>query len=220
MTARFFFLFLKSEHRSNAIPALHSWVVRQTFGEPKAYLNRIEESPPSGRGDSNEHARVKHYLFGMFFFLAISMVWADERSAPGAGKSVLSPPGTMQPFSTDGCSHFPDRSLISKSDWCNCCIAHDLAYWRGGTSEARLKADQALKACVQHAANSALAELMFAGVRAGGGPYFYTSYRWGYGWPFGRPYGSLTPEEEALASSLERAYFVKNPPPLCPSQAP
>lgn len=33
--------------------------------------------------------RVKNYLFGMFLFLAISMVWADARSAPGAGKSVM-----------------------------------------------------------------------------------------------------------------------------------
>src|SRR5574341_7788 len=120
--------------------------------------------------------------------------------------------GTMQPFSTDGCSLFPDRSLISRSDWCRCCVAHDLAYWRGGTSEARLKADRELKACVQKASNSeALAELMFSGVRAGGGPYLYTWYRWGYGWPAGRPYGPLTPEEEALASSLEREYLARSP---------
>ena len=128
---------------------------------------------------------------------------------------------TMQPFSTDGCSLFPDRSLVNQADWCSCCMAHDFAYWRGGPSEARLKADQELKACVLKASgDSALAELMFAGVRAGGGPYFYTPYRWGYGWPYGHAYKQLTAEEDALASSLESEYRAKNTPLVCPSKLP
>ena len=135
--------------------------------------------------------------------------------------SVGSAKDTLQPFTTDGCSRFPDRALIGQADWCSCCVAHDLAYWRGGTSEARLNADRELKTCVHRASNNeALAEAMFAGVRAGGGPYFYTPYRWGYGWAFGRPYGPLTAEEEGLASSLEREYLATNPTLSCPSQAP
>ena len=123
----------------------------------------------------------------------------------------------MRPFSTDGCSLFPDRALIGKSDWCSCCLAHDLAYWRGGTIETRLNADQELKACVHKAtSNDALAELMFAGVRSGGGPYFFTPYRWGYGWPFGKLYEALTAEEETLAASLERDYLAGNPSLSCP----
>lgn len=133
---------------------------------------------------------------------------------------VCSAKDTLQAFTTDGCSRFPDRALIGQADWCSCCVAHDLAYWRGGTSEARLNADRELKACVHRASNNeALAEAMFAGVRAGGGPHFYTPYRWGYGWAFGRPYGPLTPEEEGLASSLERNYVAMNPTLSCPSQA-
>lgn len=131
--------------------------------------------------------------------------------------SACTTTGTLQPFATDGCSMFPDRALIGAADWCRCCLAHDLAYWRGGTSEARLAADQALRSCVQQASGSeALAELMFTGVRAGGGPYFYTPYRWGYGWAFGRPYGALTAAEERLASSLEREYRDRNPTLACP----
>jgi hypothetical protein len=123
----------------------------------------------------------------------------------------------MHPFSTDGCSLFPDRSLVSKSDWCSCCLAHDLAYWRGGTVDERLKADQDLRSCVLTASRSAeLADLMFAGVRAGGGPYFFTPYRWGYGWPFGRLYEPLSPAEEALASSLRSKYTSTNPVLACP----
>lgn len=34
-------------------------------------------------------------------------------------------------FSTDGCSLFPDRSLIDAKDWCECCVEHDIAYWQG-----------------------------------------------------------------------------------------
>jgi hypothetical protein len=120
-----------------------------------------------------------------------------------------SSPMTLQPFATDGCSRFPDRSPIGKADWCHCCVAHDLAYWRGGTAGQRLQADQALKACVQQASgNEALAALMFNGVRIGGGPEFDTPYRWGYGWPFGRGYAPLTPQEDAQASELERDYLA------------
>lgn len=135
-----------------------------------------------------------------------------------SGCASIPPTDTLQQFSTDGCSRFPDRALIGNSDWCRCCVVHDLAYWRGGTSEARLNADLELKACIRKASGSEpLAELMFAGVRSGGGPYFYTPYRWGYGWPVGRPYKPLTPEEEALASSLEREYLAKDPLLSCPS---
>jgi hypothetical protein len=116
-------------------------------------------------------------------------------------------PQTLQPFSTDGCSLFPDRSLIGKEDWYSCCLAHDLAYWRGGTAEERLNADQALQACVEKSTNSkALADLMYAGVRSGGGPYFFTTYRWAYGWPYGRFYQPLTKDEQESVLKLEREY--------------
>lgn len=132
--------------------------------------------------------------------------------------SACAPRPALRPFTTDGCSMFPDRALIGEADWCRCCLAHDLAYWRGGTAAARLQADEALKSCVRQASGSeALADLMFAGVRAGGGPYFYTPYRWGYGWAFGRPYGPLTAEEEAQASALERDYLASHPVPSCPA---
>ena len=125
----------------------------------------------------------------------------------------------MHPFTTDGCSHFPDRSKVDKSDWCECCIKHDFAYWRGGSAEARLRADKELSACVLRATgNKGLAELMFAGVRAGGGPYLNTTYRWGYGWAFGKGYADLTPEETAQADKLEQEYRAKHPTLMCPSQ--
>lgn len=107
---------------------------------------------------------------------------------------------------------FPDRSLWSATDWCGCCVAHDLAYWQGGTVEQRLAADEELRSCVLRASgNPLLADLMFNGVRAGGDPRVMTTYRWAYGWPFGRNYQPLTAAEQAAADVL-RAQYLRAPP--------
>lgn len=124
----------------------------------------------------------------------------------------------IREFTTDGCSRFPDHSLISNDDWCDCCVAHDLAYWRGGTADERLAADETLRTCVEsNTQNRALADLMFAGVRAGGGPYFYTSYRWGYGWKYGRNYQPLSPAEQTAADAAQAEYLSTNPGLSCPA---
>lgn len=124
-------------------------------------------------------------------------------------------------FTTDGCSLFFDRSPSGGADWCHCCVAHDLTYWRGGTEEARLDADRVLAACVAELSGSRLLSgVMFAGARLGGSPYLPTGFRWGYGWPYGRFYGPLTAKENALASSLEQEYRAANPLPTCPGRTP
>ena len=117
----------------------------------------------------------------------------------------------MAAFSTDGCSRFPDRSLIGPGDWCDCCLAHDLAYWRGGTEQERQAADEALRRCVADKThNLTLANLMHAGVRAGGGPYLFTAYRWGYGWPYGRGYTPISPAEDEQVRFLRNEYLARN----------
>lgn len=79
----------------------------------------------------------------------------------------------------------------------------------------------ALKECVRTASGSPeLADLMFAGVRMGGGPYFFTTYRWGYGWSNRRMYEPLSPEEEAQAALLRSRYIESNPALACPPDAP
>lgn len=134
------------------------------------------------------------------------------------GRCAVTEIEPMQDFSTDGCSLFPDSSLIDSKDWCSCCLAHDLAYWRGGTSEERLKADEEFKGCVQAATgNAALADLMFAGVRVSGGPYFFTSYRWGYGWSFKGRYRALSREEDEQATASRDRYLRSNPSLACPA---
>jgi hypothetical protein len=121
-----------------------------------------------------------------YLFALLSLCW----SAASLGVELA-------PFTSDGCSSFPDGTPKNQTLWLNCCIRHDLAYWQGGTEEQRLEADLALEQCVGAAGEPKIAALMLQGVRAGGGPFFLTPYRWGYGWPFGRGYKALSSEETA-----------------------
>ncbi|MDD3449259.1 MAG: hypothetical protein PHF72_09560 [Gammaproteobacteria bacterium] len=127
----------------------------------------------------------------------------------------------LAPFTTDGCSgglsagwtvlagRLPafGRALGDRPPWEACCVAHDLAYWRGPARDGvarRLEADRGLRACVADtgrtraaelarrldvppaqvsAAFELAAEVMFAAVRLGGGPCTPFAWRWGYGWP-------------------------------------
>ncbi|MEL6871009.1 MAG: hypothetical protein AAFO81_14510 [Pseudomonadota bacterium] len=119
-------------------------------------------------------------------------------------------------FTSDGCSLFPDSSVISSSDWCECCFEHDIAYWRGGTADQRKAADAQLKQCVaDKTGNTALAALMYEGVRVGGSPYFYNWYRWGYGWKFERKYQALTPAEVRQSEQLLADYRASDAKPVC-----
>lgn len=104
---------------------------------------------------------------------------------------------TLKPFTSDGCSSFPDGTLTQKELWLGCCTAHDRAYWQGGSYQERLDADLELRACVSKVGESAIAALMLAGVRVGGSPFFPTRFRWGYGWDWPRFYGKLSEAEMA-----------------------
>lgn len=104
----------------------------------------------------------------------------------------------LKPFTSDGCSSFPDGTLFQKELWLECCTAHDYQYWKGGTYQQRLTADKALKSCVEKVGEPEIALLMLAGVRVGGTPYLPTTFRWGYGWRYPRFYGALTERELLL----------------------
>lgn len=108
----------------------------------------------------------------------------------------------IKPFTSDGCSVFPDGTFAQKELWLSCCTAHDYAYWQGGTYQERLIADKALQQCVSNVGEPRIAKLMLAGVRVGGSPYLPTSFRWGYGWPYPRGYKTLTDAEKNQIASL------------------
>jgi len=124
----------------------------------------------------------------------------------------------LAPFSSDGCSLFPDHSVMTQQDWCDCCFQHDMAYWQGGTKQQREHADVELRQCVlQKTGNETLAKLMYEGVRVGGSPYFYNWYRWGYGWPYERKYQALSEKELEQVKILIKQYHTNNHKNYCES---
>ncbi|WP_299596787.1 FAD-binding oxidoreductase [uncultured Microbulbifer sp.] len=116
----------------------------------------------------------------------------------------------IKPFTSDGCSAFPDGTIEQSKLWLECCQAHDYAYWKGGAMAEREAADDALKACVETTGEEQIALLMLAGVRIGGTPYLPTDFRWGYGWPMWRGYKALSPEEKAAIKRREAASINKS----------
>lgn len=109
----------------------------------------------------------------------------------------------LRPFTTDGCSLFPDGDREDAARWCACCVTHDQAYWRGGTADQRKRADELLRDCVRaRTGRGALAGTMYRGVRVGGMPLLPTWFRWGYGWGLGRGYAPLTAAEQQRADAL------------------
>lgn len=122
----------------------------------------------------------------------------------------------IKPFTTDGCSLFPDRSPFSDKDWYTCCLDHDLAYWRGGTADERETADRVFKECVaREMDNEAMSSAMYHGVGVGGSPYLYTWFRWGYGWEYGRGYDPVTAEEEEQVEARLKEYYEGSPDATC-----
>lgn len=121
---------------------------------------------------------------------------------------LMAPVGALQaadapvPFTSDGCSAFPDGTLTEQTLWLECCTAHDIAYWQGGTYQERLAADRELLQCVRQAGEPGVAMMMLIGVRIGGTPYLPTGFRWGYGWPYPRGYRALDEEEKARIDNL------------------
>lgn len=109
----------------------------------------------------------------------------------------------LKPFTSDGCSAFPDGTFERNELWLDCCTAHDHAYWKGGTFEERQQADEELQACVKELGEPEIALLMLAGVRVGGSPFFPTSFRWGYGWIYPKLYGQLTEDEIRKIKEIE-----------------
>ena len=117
----------------------------------------------------------------------------------------------IKDFESDGCTLFPDSSMIDKTDWCDCCFDHDISYWQGGTEDERLKADETLRECVRgRTGNDNLAKVIYNGVRFGGSPYFYNWYRWGYGWSYDRKYKELSAEEKKQVESKLKEYYSSN----------
>jgi len=78
-------------------------------------------------------------------------------------------------FVGDGCTMFPD------GDYADCCLAHDRDYYRGGTKQERRASDKRLQQCVRAKGHKYLSNLIFLGVRIGGGSWLNFPFSWGFG---------------------------------------
>jgi hypothetical protein len=122
----------------------------------------------------------------------------------------------LAPFTSDGCSLFPDGTLKDRNLWCDCCQQHDLAYWQGGSIDERQQADTSLHDCVSaRTGDQQLAEIIYLGARTGGHPAFPTWFRWGYGWPYGRGYQPLNDVEKLQVKERRAAYAQRYPAGYC-----
>ena len=102
----------------------------------------------------------------------------DRLATQMYSNTELKQPLPLKPFKSDGCSCWPD------SDWLECCVEHDLIYWRGGSAQERKAADQALKKCIIESGHPFMGNVMYYGVRIGGVWWLPTSFRWGFGWDY------------------------------------
>jgi len=158
--------------------------------------------------------------------VAASVARTLEMPAHRSLMAVVADPDTaLAPFTTDGCSGglsstwnvvadlFPDFAAAhdDRPPWEACCIAHDRRYHDAGGAtgaeasyDARLAADEELRACVVEGGEDRIAPLadhygvtddqvrlayraigdsMFTAVRFGGAPCSGLPWRWGYGYP-------------------------------------
>ncbi len=119
----------------------------------------------------------------------------------------------LAPFTTDGCSMFPDGTVSDATLWQQCCVTHDFAYYRGGTREDRADADDGLAACISEVtASTTFGNLMWAGVRVGGTPALPTPWRWGYGWTYDPTDGYRDlPADQVDAANVEIELYRADP---------
>ena len=85
-------------------------------------------------------------------------------------------------FKSDGCSWWPDE--WNDFNLYPACFIHDLKYWGNYPDDeaARVIADAELMIDIVKLTNNiSLAQIMFAGVRAGGGSFWNKSYSFGFG---------------------------------------
>lgn len=159
------------------------------------YGNNLTDATPVtfhhlyGMREMNRHALI---LLLLSFFLLLSCsgdkTKIDELAQSLYSQSTWEEPLPPHAFKSDGCSCWPD------SDWLECCIEHDLAYWMGGTRHERKEADRKLRDCISQKGYPVIAIIMYFGVRVGGVWWLPTPFRWGFGWdypesgPPGKPY--------------------------------
>ncbi len=102
----------------------------------------------------------------------------------------------LRPFESDGCTLSPDGTWRERDKWKECCVAHDLRLWGGGTKSERIAADNKLRSCKDAKAGPRIAYLFWLGVRIGShSPFKLPRKQWGNAWPERPGHRSLSANE-------------------------
>lgn len=112
------------------------------------------------------------YIPALLLIITFSLGAFAQGVAPNASETI------PVNFKSDGCSWFPD------GNYRECCVQHDLAYFKGGNWKQRWRADKKLFRCIAAKRGfqyKLLASLMWSGVRVGGVHWLPTPFRWGFG---------------------------------------
>jgi hypothetical protein len=100
----------------------------------------------------------------------------------------------------------PEGTRRDPQLWRDCCVAHDLRLWGGGTRKERNKTDMKIKSCIEKKAGPTIARIYFDGIRLGRlSPWNIPSMRWGNAWyaENGKNYWRLTKAQiERLISEV------------------
>ena len=99
----------------------------------------------------------------------------------GIDNNFAAPP---RPFHFDGCTLFPDR--IGATSFLEACLAHDIAYWYGGSSSQRRHADQVFRQDIRESGSFGrwLQWPMYSAVRIFGNTWILRQFdaNWGFGY--------------------------------------
>ena len=114
---------------------------------------------------------ISAFLLSSLAFNLIAQTTLPPTQTASSTDTLKIPEG----FVSDGCSHFPN------GDYRDCCVAHDVKYYYGGSWRERWRSDNELRKCVAAKNHKVLSVMMWLGVRTFGVPWLPTKFRWGFG---------------------------------------
>ncbi len=123
---------------------------------------------------------MKKVAATFLLLLAITTISFAQKIDDAKSEPVSLPEKHEHPlgFETDGCTAFPD------GNYRDCCEAHDLDYYKGGSFKERRDSDKRLYSCVKSKPswkNKYRAPMIYLGVRVFGTAWLPTPFRWGFG---------------------------------------
>ena len=138
---------------------------------------------------------MKRFIISSIIVLTFAIFVSAQTEQPQSQTKPI-----PKEFKSDGCTSFPDGV------YADCCVAHDLDYFYGGSWRERWRSDKRLYQCVKSKGgfkHSVLALMMWSAVRMLGAPFLPTKSRWGFG-------KDLIKAEKKSANDSSKSKELKN----------